>query len=55
MALYDTGSLTISSMTAAPNDILRLATPENSHQMLSRSMDAFEHNLNFDGDGLLYV
>lgn len=54
MANYDTGSLTISSMTAAPNDILRLTTPDATH-MLGASMDAFDHDINFDGEGLLYV
>lgn len=52
MAGYDT--LTISSMAsaaAAPNrDILRLTTPD-AHL----SIDAFDHDLNFEGDGLLCV
>lgn len=46
MAVYDSGSLTLSSLTAAPSEIMRLTTP---------SMDAFDHDLNFDGDALLYV
>jgi hypothetical protein len=53
MAGYDT--LTISSTTsaaAAPNgDILRLTTPDTGHL----TMDAFDHDLNFEGDGLLCV
>jgi hypothetical protein len=52
MAAYDAGSFTISSMTA-PNDILRLSTPDNNHQMLGASMDAFDHDLGFEGEGLL--
>jgi hypothetical protein len=62
---YDSGSLTISSITTAPKDILRLTTPDRRHpqsQSLSlgsdmmgggMGMDAFEHDLGFDGDGLL--
>ncbi len=55
MAGYDTGSLTLSSMTAAPNDILRLTAPNNGQQTLGGGMDAFDHDLNFEGEGLLYV
>lgn len=55
MAAYDAGSFTISSMTAAPNDILRLSTPDNGHHMLGGRMDAFDHDLGFEGEGLLYV
>ncbi len=62
---YDSGSLTISSMTAAPKDILHLTTPDTRHpQSQSQSLgsdimgggmgiDVFEHDLGFDGDGLL--
>jgi hypothetical protein len=43
-------------MTATTsNDILRLSGPDNSHEMLGRGMDAFDHDLNFEGDGLLCV
>jgi hypothetical protein len=43
-------------MTAtSSNDILRLSGPDNGHQMLGGGMDAFDHDLNFEGDGLLYV
>lgn len=55
MAGYDTGSLTLSSMTVAPNDILRLTAPNNGQQTLGGGMDAFDHDLNFEGEGLLYA
>ncbi|KAE8444239.1 hypothetical protein EG329_000739 [Mollisiaceae sp. DMI_Dod_QoI] len=54
MAGYDAGSFTISSMTAASTDILRLSTPDNGHQMLGGSMDAFDQELGFEGEGLFY-
>ncbi|TVY53681.1 Protein pacG [Lachnellula cervina] len=44
MAGYDT--LTMSS---APNDILRLSAPDSGRMM---TMDPFDHDLNFEGDGL---
>jgi hypothetical protein len=53
MAGYDTGTLTISSMNVAHHDILRLTAPESGPMNLNH-MDAFDHDLNFDGD-LLYV
>lgn len=60
MASYEIGSQTISSLTAAPNDILRLtATNHNGQQQLLGGggiMDGFDHDLNFEGEGsMLYV
>jgi hypothetical protein len=51
MAGYDAGSLIMTASTS--DDILRLTGPDNGREMLS-SMDAFDHDLNFEGDGLLY-
>ncbi|KAM3066897.1 hypothetical protein ACMFMG_007043 [Clarireedia jacksonii] len=48
MAAYDT--LTISSTTAS-NDILRLTAPASV--TLGFNMDAFDHDLNFEADGIL--
>jgi hypothetical protein len=47
MASYDT-----LTMNSAPNDILRLSAPDSGRMI---TMDAFDHDLNFEGDGLLYV
>lgn len=55
MASYDSGSFTISPTSAAPHDILRLNTHTAGHQGLNGGMDAFDHDLNFEGDGMLYV
>ncbi|KAL2062815.1 hypothetical protein VTL71DRAFT_5887 [Oculimacula yallundae] len=53
MASYDTGSLTLSSLSAAPNDILRLTTTNTGQRPLpGRGMDAFNHDLNFEGEGM---
>jgi hypothetical protein len=54
MAGYDTGTLTISSMNVnvAQHDILRLTAPD-SRAMNLNHMDAFDHDLNFDGGDLL--
>ncbi|RDW66336.1 hypothetical protein BP6252_09971 [Coleophoma cylindrospora] len=39
---------------AAPNDVLRLSASEpSSHTIMSIGMDAFDHDLSFDGDSLL--
>ncbi|TVY35607.1 Protein pacG [Lachnellula subtilissima] len=46
MAGYDT--LTMSS---APNNILRLSVPDSGRMT---TMDPFDHDLNFEGDGLLW-
>ncbi|CZT07902.1 related to acid phosphatase [Rhynchosporium agropyri] len=55
MAGYDTGSLTISSLSAAPNDILRLTASNNGqHQLPGHGMDAFDHDLNFEGEGIFF-
>jgi hypothetical protein len=51
MAGYDAGSLIMTASTS--DDILRLTGPDNGREMLG-SMDAFDHDLNFEGDGLLY-
>jgi hypothetical protein len=51
MAGYDAGSLIMTASTS--DDILRLSGPDNGREMLG-SMDAFDHDLNFEGDGLLY-
>jgi hypothetical protein len=51
MAGYDAGSLIMTASTS--DDILRLSGPDNGREMLG-SMDAFDHGLNFEGDGLLY-
>lgn len=55
MASYEIGSQTISSLTAAPNDILRLtAANHNGQQQLLGGediMDGFDHDLNFEGEG----
>lgn len=50
---YD-NTLTIStSMTnVAQNDILRLTTPDG--HLGGPGMDAFDHDLNFEGENLLY-
>jgi len=53
MAGYDAGGLIMTATTS--NDIMRLSGPDNGHQMLGGGMDAFDHDLNFDGDGLLCV
>lgn len=49
---YDSGSLIMTAPSS--DDILRLSGPDNSREMLG-GMDAFDHDLNFEGDGLLYV
>ena len=46
---YD-NTLTISS---AENDILRLSAPDSGH-LGTPDMDAFDHDLNFEGENLLY-
>jgi hypothetical protein len=51
MVGYDAGSLIMTASTS--DDILRLSGPDNGREMLG-SMDAFDHDLNFEGDGLLY-
>jgi hypothetical protein len=51
MAGYDAGSLIMTASTS--DDILRLSGPDNGREMLG-NMDAFDHDLNFEGDGLLY-
>lgn len=51
MAGYDAGSLIMTASTS--DDILRLSGPDNGREMLG-GMDAFDHDLNFEGDGLLY-
>jgi len=55
------GSL-IMTTTSNVNDILRLSAQDQNHtqqlqahQMMSAGMDAFDHEMNFDGEGLLYV
>jgi hypothetical protein len=52
MAGYDAGGLIMTASTS--DDILRLSGPDNGREMLG-AMDAFDHDLNFEGDGLLYV
>jgi len=47
---YD-NTLTISS---AQNDILRLSAPNSGH-LGAPGMDAFDHDLNFEGENLLYL
>jgi len=55
MASYDTLTISasISPTAAAPDDLLRLTAPDSS--MLVGSMDAFDHDLNFNAEGLLSV
>ena len=52
MAGYDAGGLIMTASTS--DDILRLSGPDNGREMLG-AMDAFDHDLNFEGDGLLCV
>ena len=51
MAGYDAGSLIMTASTS--DNILRLSGPDNNREMLG-GMDAFDHDLSFEGDGLLY-
>lgn len=52
MAGYDAGGLIMTASSS--DDILRLSGPDNGREMLG-AMDAFDHDLNFEGDGLLCV
>lgn len=58
MANYEIGSQTISSLTTAPNDILRLTATNNNgqHQLLGSGsiMDGFDRDLNFEGEGSMF-
>ena len=56
MAGGSDNTLTISlPMTnVAQNDILRLTTPDSRH-MGPPGMDDFDHDLNFEGESLLYL
>jgi hypothetical protein len=51
MSGYDAGSLIVTASTS--NDILRLTGPENGREMIG-AMDAFDHDLNFETNDLLY-
>jgi hypothetical protein len=52
---YDNTLTISSSMTnAAQNDILRLSAPDSAH-LRAPGMDAFDHDLNFEGENLLYL
>jgi hypothetical protein len=52
---YDNTLTISSSMTnVAQNDILRLSAPDSSH-LRAPGMDAFDHDLNFEGENLLYL
>jgi len=63
MAGYDTGTLTVASTTSssrreinvAQHDILRLTTPGSALLGGPLEMDAFDHDLTFEADGLLCV
>jgi hypothetical protein len=51
---YDNTLTISSSMTnVAQNDILRLTSPDSAHML--PGMDAFDHDLNFEGNNLLYL
>jgi hypothetical protein len=50
MAGYDAGGLIMTASSS--DDILRLSGPDNG---LLGAVDAFDHDLNFEGDGLLCV
>jgi hypothetical protein len=51
---YDNTLTISSSMTnVAQNDILRLTAPDSGQHL--GSMDAFDHDLNFEGENLLYL
>ena len=52
MAGYDAGGLIMTASSS--DDILRLSGPDNGREMLG-AMDAFDHDLNFEGEGLLCV
>ena len=55
---YDTLTISSSSSTSLTNvahgDILRLTAPESGH-LGEPSMDTFDHDLHFEGEGLLYL
>jgi hypothetical protein len=62
MAGYDTGTLTVASTSSsrreinvAQHDILRLTTPGAALLGGPLEMDAFDHDLTFETDGLLCV
>jgi hypothetical protein len=51
MSGYDAGSLIVTASTS--DDILRLTGPDNGREMIG-AMDAFDHDLNFEANDLLY-
>ncbi len=51
MAGYDAQSLIMTSTSNIPNEVLRLNTQNNRVDLLGGGMDAFDHELNFEGDG----
>jgi hypothetical protein len=51
MSAYDAGSLIVTASTS--DDILRLSRPDNGREMIG-AMDAFDHDLNFEANDLLY-
>jgi hypothetical protein len=49
---YDNTLTISSSMTNVAHDILRLSAPDSGH-LVAPAMDAFDHDLNFEGENLL--
>jgi hypothetical protein len=54
MGYDNTLTIAASMNNLAQSDILRLSAPDSSH-LGAPAMDAFDHDLNFEGNNLLYT